>query len=100
MSNECDFLLLPLPNPPRVCAKNYATQHGTKECKECGVTDDENHRINSCMKYSSVNLYNSTEKIEFNDIYYHDDDDKVMNVVRTILSVWDLAHGKNEVRCN
>ena len=82
------------------CAKNYATQHGTKECKECGVTDDENHRINFCMKYRSVNLYDKTEKIEFNDIYYDDDDDKVMNVVRTILSVWDLAHGKNEVRSN
>ena len=50
------------------------------------------------MKYRSVNLYDKTEKIEFNDIYYDDDDDKVMNVVRTILSVWDLAHGKNEVR--
>ena len=49
------------------------------------------------MKYRSVNLFETTEKIEFEDIY-SDDDDKVLTVVKTILSVWDLAHGRNEVR--
>ena len=82
------------------CAKNFSAQHGTKECKECGVTDDENHRINSCIKYRSVNLFDKTEKIDFNNIYANDDHNKVMNVIKTILSVWDLAHGKNEVRSN
>ena len=79
------------------CANNYAIQHGSKECKECGVIDDENHRINTCIKYRSVNLYDKTEKIEFHDIH-SDDGDKIMNVIKIILLVWDLAHGRNEVR--
>ena len=79
------------------CAKNYATQHGTKQCKDCGVLDDENHRVNFCIKYRSVNYCEKTEKIEFDDIY-SDDNNKIMNVVKAILSVWDLAHNKNEVR--
>ena len=37
------------------CAKNFATQHGTKQCKDCGVLDDGNHRVNFCIKYRSVN---------------------------------------------
>ena len=78
-------------------AKNFATQHGTKQCKDCGVLDDENHRINLCIKYRSVNYCDKAEKIEFNDIF-SDDNLKIMNVVKAILSVWDLAHNKNEVR--
>ena len=79
------------------CAKNFATQNGTKQCKQCGVIDDEDHRMNYCTQYRSVNLYNKTEKVEFDDIY-SDDVNKIMNVVKTILCVWDLAHNKNEVR--
>ena len=68
------------------CAKNFATQHGTKQCKDCGVLDDENHRINLCIKYRSVNYCDKAEKIEFNDIF-SDDNLKIMNVVKAILRV-------------
>ena len=81
------------------CAKNFATQHGTKQCRDCSVIDDENHRINFCKKYQSVNNCNKSEKIEFDDIY-SDDENKIMNVVKAVLCVWDLAHNKNEVRSN
>ena len=79
------------------CAKNFATQHGTKQCKDCGVIDDESHRINFCTKYRTVNNCDKTDKIEFDDIY-SDDNNKIMNVVKAILCVWDLAHNKNEMR--
>ena len=79
------------------CAKNFAIHHGTKQCKDCGVLDDESHRMNFCIKYRSVNHCDKAEKIEFHDIY-SDDDDKIMNVVKAIICVWDLANNKNEMR--
>ena len=79
------------------CAKNFAIHHGTKQCKDCGVLDDESHRMNFCIKYRSVNYCDKAEKIEFHDIYSNDDD-KIMNVVKAIICVWDLANNKNEMR--
>ena len=75
------------------CGKNYK---GTmsETCKHCNVTDDEDHRINHCIKFKHINFYSDTCKKEFRDIFSED-----MNVIRRILPVieriWNtrIAHG-------
>ena len=46
------------------CANNYANKYGSKMCRECQAVDDEDHRINYCVKYRAVNGYDhgSAEK--------------------------------------
>ena len=79
------------------CANNFSNGYGSKYCDVCKVIDDEEHRINWCCKWESVNRYHNDEKLTFCDIY-SDDMDKCLVVVNTILSVWDLANGKNDIR--
>ena len=79
------------------CAANYSTGYATKECKDCGVTDDENHRINHCKTWRSTNLYDSCDKINFDDIY-DDDRAKSLKIVERVLLMWDLGNGKNAMR--
>ena len=44
-----------------------------------------------------VNLVDKSRGITFDDIYL-DDYDRCLAVVDTILSLWDLENGKNEMR--
>ena len=60
----------------------------------CGVLDDENHRINNCIKYEETNLYKQGEKIDFSQIYSNNLEN-VIKVVEVILKLWDLGYGKN-----
>ena len=78
------------------CLANYKSRQGGKLCAECTVLDDENHRINHCMRWQNVNLCNSNVKVNFEDIY-SDDVDKCLTVVENILLVWDLSNGKNDM---
>ena len=50
------------------CGKNYK---GTMSemCKYCNELDDENHRINNCLQWETINLANNNDKIDFHDIY-------------------------------
>ena len=79
------------------CANNFSYGHGTKLCDKCKVIDDEDHRINDCIKWERTNLVNSTERVSFCDIYL-DDYERCLKVVQTIISMWDLENGKNEMR--
>ena len=74
------------------CASNFTNKYGGKDCHTCGVKDDENHRINECVTYQSVNRRNCDVKIDFDDIFC-ESHEKVLNVVRCILSIWDLERG-------
>ena len=80
------------------CKTNFSMGYGGKLCVECNTDDNEAHRINECAKYRAVNKYDSTEKINFENIY-SDELDDVMIVVDSILAIWDLEHGKNVVKC-
>ena len=80
------------------CASNFSTGFGTKNCDVCGVVDNEEHRINTCKKWETVNRYHSAQKIRFNDIFL-DDYEKCLVVVECILTIWDLNNGRNEMRC-
>ena len=79
------------------CGANFEMSYGGKECKECKVTDDECHRINSCKKFESVNLCKSAEKLNY-DLIYSDEISECMKVVERILMMWDLVNGKNVMR--
>ena len=79
------------------CASNFHNGFGSKICNECKVKDDENHRINNCVKWQGTNRYGKMDKIVYNDIYSNDTE-KCFEVIRIILSLWDLESGKNEMR--
>ena len=69
------------------CGKNFkGTQ--SEMCTECNCVDDENHRLNHCIKWQNVNLYNEAEKVDFTKV--HSDD---LNIVRQIIpsieKIWD-----------
>ena len=79
------------------CGNNFANNYGGKICRDCSVTDDEQHRINNCLKWEGINLRGTIHRVAYDDIY-SEDNDKVMKVVEVILSMWDLANGKNQMR--
>ena len=79
------------------CANNFSMGSGGKMCLDCNATDDEDHRINTCKKWSNINLYHSQSKLNFEDIY-SDDTEECLKVINTIFSMWDLENGRNEMR--
>ena len=50
------------------CANNFHFKYERRNCNDCGVIDDESHRINYCKKYEAYNLYHSHTKYDF--IFY------------------------------
>ena len=50
------------------CGYNYK---GTLKvtCDLCNLEDNENHRLNHCIKYRDINLYDHLEKVPFETIY-------------------------------
>ena len=61
-------------------------------CKECKVKDDENHRLNFCKTYQSINLYDKAQKADFNDIYSHEIE-VLRPIVDQIEKVWNTRTG-------
>ena len=80
------------------CATNYKNKYKSTICKECTRTDNENHRINECIKYSSINNHDHVEKFEFS-IVFSDTVEKLQTAAQVINRIWDLANGKNTMRC-
>ena len=78
------------------CASNFANKYGGKQCKICGVLDDEKHRINECVVYESTNLLRCDSKLDFDDIH-SESVENMAKVVTCVLSIWDLERGKNEI---
>ena len=79
------------------CRANFAKGSGGKNCLICDTVDDESHRINDCISLRKINLYDSSEKIDYN-LLYSDDMSSALRVVKVILKMWDLGHGKNVMR--
>ena len=52
---------------PRHCANNYKGKYGTKLCATCKTIDDENNRINHCIRWKDVNLYSDEYEIDSED---------------------------------
>ena len=79
------------------CANNFKMGFGSNICSTCKEIDNEEHRINHCPKWETINFRNKDRKIAFDDIY-SDDADKCLSVVNVVLSIWDLDNGKNDMR--
>ena len=75
------------------CGNNYK---GTMKqiCETCNCVDDESHRLNVCIKWRGKNLFDSNEKIDFNDIYSNDAN-VLRNIIPHIQKLWNMknAHG-------
>ena len=50
------------------CANNFSTKYKTKTCTDCGVTDDESHRINDCVRWEMINMKGAESIINFEDM--------------------------------
>ena len=75
------------------CGKNF--KGSLKEvCRYCNELDDENHRLNYCVKFQDTNLYDCDDKVNFYDIY-SSDIQVIKNVISYIEKVWNVktAHG-------
>ena len=79
------------------CAANFSNGYGSKNCGRCGVVDDESHRINQCPEWGNINLVNSGECIDFDQLYSENEDESI-NVAKRIITMWDLANNKNCMR--
>ena len=73
------------------CGKNFK---GTlpEICPACNVIDDEQHRLNNCTRFRTINLCDCTEKLDFNDIY-QSDLTVVKKMIDTIEKVWNMKSG-------
>ena len=79
------------------CAANFEKSYGGKDCKECGVLDNESHRINDCKVWEAINLYNEGEKLDY-DLIHSRSREHCLKVVKQILILWDLGNGRNTMR--
>ena len=78
-------------------AANFSSGYGGKNCRECGVVDDEDHRINHCSLWSTINLSRCDVKADFGRIL-SDDDQESMKIIDIIINMWDLENGRNCMR--
>ena len=63
-----------------------------EKCRECDVTDNEDHRMNSCIRWRDVNRYGENEKVNFEDIY-DNHLGRLDSAVREIEKVRNLNNG-------
>ena len=63
-------------------------------CPECNETDDEQHRLSSCKKWSSLNNSHDNN-VHFHDIY-SEDEDTLNRVLSEISKIWEtrFANGR------
>ena len=76
------------------CGKNFGNQYGGIECAHCEKTDNENHRINECIKLKEINWVDKEEKINFENVYLNDKT-TLKKMATNIRKLWTLSYGKN-----
>ena len=71
------------------CGKNFK---GTlsENCSTCCCVDDEGHRMNMCVKWKKVNLFDSISKINF-DLVYSDTLEDIRTVTTHITKIWNTC---------
>ena len=79
------------------CKANFSYGSKNKNCDTCKVLEDKNHRINECILYKDINLYNSDTKINFESIHSKTMSTS-MSVIEIILKMWDLGNERNMMR--
>ena len=73
------------------CGKNWGGSV-KKECDRCNCVDDEDHRLNNCIKWKDHNLYDDHRKVDFHHIY-SDDEQTVKNLMPHIEKLWNVKTG-------
>ena len=72
------------------CGVNY--KGSLKEiCKQCKILDDEDHRMNHCINYRLINLYDNKQKVDFKDIY-SSDVQTLRQIIPHIERVWNTRN--------
>ena len=75
------------------CGINFKNTNSVL-CSACKVTDDEDHRLNYCVRFKSINFHDHVEKVNFNDVF-STDTEVLKQVIAKIERVWNTrnAHG-------
>ena len=75
------------------CGQNFKGS-ASKICRSCNAVDDEEHRMNHCVKLENLNFVNYPQKTNFTDIYSNNPV-IIKNVINCIEQVWNTrtAHG-------
>ena len=66
-------------------------------CATCNLVDDEDHRINDCLRFKGQNLCMSGLNYDFGAIY-SDDEETVTRTIEVIRLLWNLENGQNEMK--
>ena len=79
------------------CGNNYKGTL-TQLWNQCNCIDDENHRLNYCIKWRNVNLYDSIDKVNM-DMLYNGNMNELRPIISNIEKVWNVknAHGTMNV---
>ena len=77
------------------CGTNFKGTLRVK-CSICDVTDDEDHRLNHCTKYASLNSCNRDTKINFQKVFTSDTDE-LKEIVRDISQVWNVQNSNGSM---
>ena len=77
------------------CGKNFKGSM-SELCPECNEIDDEEHRLNHCMKWEEINNLNRT-KVDFRNVYSNDC--QILNhIVTSIERVWELRYANGRMK--
>ena len=60
-------------------------------CSACNVKDNENHRLNECKRYKSINFLDNDEKIPFATVF-SDDKNRLKKVIPLLNRVWNIRN--------
>ena len=75
------------------CGANFKSTM-SEICTTCKTRDNEDHRLNYCIRFRNVNNYDQSEKVSFDEIF-STDINVLKNVITEITKVWNTrnAHG-------
>ena len=78
------------------CGKNF--RGSIKDnCNECHAPDDENHRLNHCIKFRDTNFYDCTTKVPFESIHSRDPIE-LRKIIPEIMKVWNLSNANGTMK--
>ena len=92
--NECKVIIIARYGMLE-CGINYKGTLST-QCIACNTTDNEEHRLNSCIRYEAVNFYHSDDKIPF-DTIYTTNIDQLKEIISRISQVWNVKTGHGTI---
>ena len=77
------------------CGKNF---RGTlaERCITCDEIDNEEHRLNKCIKYTDINHIDCNERVLF-DTVYSVNVESLRTIIRRIDTVWNVQSGHGTI---